>query len=321
MKGFNLVDFLIILILGYYLFIGLYKGFLREGVDLLGLVLSFLSAFRFYGVLGRYLATHLPLSYNFSKALAFLLILFTIEFVYVLIAWFFYYKIPLRVRASRINKILGFIPSIGKGIIEVSVAVTLLVSFPLSQGMKKNILDSRIGQSLVKKTDAFEKSFESIFGGAINETLTFLTVKPQDHEVVALNFTPSQLIIDENSEWEMLNLVNRERTKVGLNVLTMDFKLRDVARAHSLDMFKRNYFSHETPEGLSPFDRLDKAGIEYRAAGENLALAPSVELAHQGLMNSPGHKANILSPDFNKIGIGTVDGGLYGKMFSQEFTN
>ncbi len=66
---------------------------------------------------------------------------------------------------------------------------------------------------------------------------------------------------------------------------------------------------------------MDADSITYGYAGENLALAPSTELAMQGLMNSPGHRKNILSPNFTKVGIGVMDGGIYGKMFTQEFTD
>ena len=86
-------------------------------------------------------------------------------------------------------------------------------------------------------------------------------------------------------------------------------------------MLKKGYFSHYTPEGLSPFDRMEKVGIVYLAAGENLALSPNADLAMQGLMNSEGHKANILSKDFGKVGIGAIDGGVYGQMYCQEFTD
>lgn len=83
----------------------------------------------------------------------------------------------------------------------------------------------------------------------------------------------------------------------------------------------RGYFSHYTPEGLSPFDRMNAAGMSFSFAGENLALAPNVAMAMQGLMNSAGHRANILSPNFGKVGIGVIDGGIYGEMFCQEFTD
>jgi uncharacterized protein YkwD len=69
----------------------------------------------------------------------------------------------------------------------------------------------------------------------------------------------------------------------------------------------------------SPFDRLARAGIAYAASGENLAYAPSVELAHQGLMASPGHRANMLEPAYSRVGIGVQNAGLYGRMFTEEF--
>jgi uncharacterized protein YkwD len=101
----------------------------------------------------------------------------------------------------------------------------------------------------------------------------------------------------------------------------MNTKLRKLARDYAKDMLKKGYFSHYDIEGKSPFDRMDDYGIERRYAGENLAFAPSTELAMQGLMNSPGHRENILNPNFSKIGIGVMDGGVYGKMFTQEFTD
>jgi uncharacterized protein YkwD len=93
-----------------------------------------------------------------------------------------------------------------------------------------------------------------------------------------------------------------------------------VARGHSIDMLQRGYFAHETPEGRTPFDRMRDGGVRFTVAGENLALAPTVTLAHQGLMGSPGHRANILRPEFTRVGIGAAvaDGR---RMFTQNFAN
>jgi uncharacterized protein YkwD len=115
--------------------------------------------------------------------------------------------------------------------------------------------------------------------------------------------------------------VNNERTSRSLAALAFSDNLAAVARAHCSDMLKRGYFSHYTPEGLSPFDRMTEANIIFNNAGENLALAPNVDLAMKGLMQSPGHKANILSTNFHRIGVGVIDGGIYGEMFCQEFTD
>jgi uncharacterized protein YkwD len=86
-------------------------------------------------------------------------------------------------------------------------------------------------------------------------------------------------------------------------------------------MFARGYFSHISPEGKSPFDRMKAGGVSFGSAGENLALAPTLELAHQGLMNSPGHRANILSPKYKTVGIGIINGGPYGLMVTQDFSD
>ena len=67
--------------------------------------------------------------------------------------------------------------------------------------------------------------------------------------------------------------------------------------------------------------RTEIGGVTYDTAGENLALAPSLNQAHTGLMNSPGHKAIILSLNYHTVGIGIVDGGPYGIMVTQDFTD
>ena len=79
------------------------------------------------------------------------------------------------------------------------------------------------------------------------------------------------------------------------------------------------FFGHDNPDGKDPFDRMKAANVRFMAAGENLALAQTVEIAHTNLMNSPGHRANILKPQFGRLGIGILDGGFYGLMISQEF--
>ena len=119
----------------------------------------------------------------------------------------------------------------------------------------------------------------------------------------------------------MLELVNQERANAGLKPVKWDPEILPVARAHSRDMFARGYFSHYTPEGKDPFDRMKSGGIKYFSAGENLALGPTLKICHDGLMKSPGHRANILNPSYGRLGIGILDGGAYGLMISQEFRN
>lgn len=120
-------------------------------------------------------------------------------------------------------------------------------------------------------------------------------------------------------EQEMINLVNSERVANGLPKLQVDLQLSNVARMKSMDMVKNNYFSHESPTYGSPFEMMKQFGISYTSAGENIACNQSVKAAHTSLMNSQGHRENILSRSYDHIGIGIVDGGKCGKMFTQQF--
>ncbi|HEY3375717.1 MAG TPA: stalk domain-containing protein [Candidatus Aquicultor sp.] len=122
-------------------------------------------------------------------------------------------------------------------------------------------------------------------------------------------------------EQTMLNLVNKERRANGLNPLEIDPKLELMARRYSQEMIDHNFFSHTSPVSGQLLDRVTAAGVEdgWLLAGENLAGAPTVEAAFEGLMNSPSHKENMLEPKYTHAGIGVVDGGPYGKMFTQEF--
>ncbi|KUK81563.1 MAG: Sporulation uncharacterized protein YkwD [Pelotomaculum thermopropionicum] len=121
-------------------------------------------------------------------------------------------------------------------------------------------------------------------------------------------------------EQKMLDLVNRERINAGLSPLEIDLSLVKLSRMKAQDMIDQGYFSHNSPTYGSPFDMMRTYGIQYRYAGENLAGAPTVYRAHNSLMNSSGHRANILGRNFTGVGIGIVNGGPYGKIFVQLFT-
>lgn len=133
---------------------------------------------------------------------------------------------------------------------------------------------------------------------------------------------PEDIVVDADcstEEAEMLKLINQERAKAGAAPLTMDPELVKVARMKSRDMIANNYFDHNSPTYGDPFTMMTNMGIKYGYAGENLAGNPSLANAHETLMNSPGHRKNILNPNYTHAGIGIVEGGPYGKMFTQLF--
>jgi len=106
-------------------------------------------------------------------------------------------------------------------------------------------------------------------------------------------------------EREVFDLVNEERAKQGLNALEWHTDLAAIARRHSQDMAERNFFSHDNPDGLSPFDRMTQNGITYSWAAENIAQGQRTpKEVMQTWMNSPGHKANILNENLTHLGVG-----------------
>lgn len=121
------------------------------------------------------------------------------------------------------------------------------------------------------------------------------------------------------NEQQMLNLVNQERSKNGVKPLQIDNTVESLSRMKAQDMIDKNYFSHQSPTYGSPFDMLKKYNVKYLYAGENIAGNADVAAAHKSLMNSPGHRKNILNGNFTHVGIGIKNGGMYGKMYVQMF--
>lgn len=124
-----------------------------------------------------------------------------------------------------------------------------------------------------------------------------------------------------SQEKNMVDLVNKARKKNNLPSLKVDLKITKVARIKSQDMIDNDYFSHYSPTYGSPFDMLDRFEINYLQAAENIAANSSVDSAHESLMNSSGHRRNILNPDYTHIGVGIKRSDKYGYIFTQMFVS
>lgn len=328
MLGFNWIDILILIILIFYAIEGYSEGVLIAFIDLVAFSLSFILGITFYSQVASFLIKTITISQGFANAIGFFIAASFFEIVFNYLLKSLVANVPLFAtegpkdkNLAKISKILGIIPGTISGLVLASFILSLIMALPFSVFLKNSVSNSRIGSPIVTNTQGFAKSWGEIFGGAVNDTLSFLTIEPKSSESLNLNFKTSNIKVDKKAEQDMLFAVNKERVLVGLSPVVFSESLAQVGRDHCKDMFKRGYFSHYTPEGLSPFDRMLKASISFNYAGENLALAPNVQLAMKGLMQSKGHRDNILSQNFNKLGIGVIDGGVYGQMYCQEFTD
>lgn len=320
------VDCLLLVILGFSAIEGYALGVILATFDLVKFVASFLGGLKFYGVIAAGLINIFHMSSGYANALGFFISAFIIEVLLHLLLR----KMVKRVNnnglfqksdLSLVNNILGIFPGILSGVVLLMFILTVVTTLPVSPYLKGLVNTSSVGSFLVGRSQIIEHEIAGAFGGAANDTLNFLTVEPKSNASVSLGFKVTHGSIDSNAENKMVELVNQERTKRGLTPLSMDSLLQKLAREYAQEMLSRGYFSHYTPEGLSPFDRMSGSDINFEYAGENLAFSPNVDLAMQGLMNSPGHKANILSPNFHRVGVGVIDAGIYGEMFVQEFTD
>ncbi|MFD3413970.1 sigma-70 family RNA polymerase sigma factor [Streptomyces cyaneofuscatus] len=118
---------------------------------------------------------------------------------------------------------------------------------------------------------------------------------------------------------QVLQIVNTERAKEGCGPVTSNDLLATAAQRHSADMASRDYFSHTSPDGTDPGDRITAAGYRWSTYGENIAKGQRTPAdVMQAWMDSPGHRANILNCSFKEMGIGKVDSGG-GPVWTQKF--
>jgi uncharacterized protein YkwD len=145
--------------------------------------------------------------------------------------------------------------------------------------------------------------------------------------VIALNFPvyvgilaelpllspPGRSVDPAEAEVRMLELLNQARREARVNPLQLDAELREVALAHSEDMADHGFMGHVSPSTGTPDQRRERSGVLVSMFGENVAMAATPEVAHQGLMQSPGHRGNMLRPEFTHVGIGaaSTDNSLF----------
>jgi uncharacterized protein YkwD len=316
----NWIDISLLVVFLIAILAGWYRGFILGSLDLLSWAGSLALGYIFYSYMANLLDNFfnlgvwlLPLSFILTTILGRIAIGFIMRMIIRII--------PEKARFNPVNRILGIIPGAVNGWLYSIILSALLMSMPLKDTITEATRNSRFVGRLAMQSEWANNKLAPVFNDAIRQTINTLTVHPSSDETVSLPFKYDGGVERPELEAQMLVLVNKERTTHGLKPLKPDPEMTMVARAHSRDMFLKGYFAHVNLEGQDPFDRMKEARVNFRSAGENLALAKTVEMAHKNLMNSPGHRANILQPAYGRLGIGILDGGYYGLMISQEFRN
>lgn len=317
------VDVGIVLIILAAGWAGRRRGAVLLGMELLCFTAATAGALLFYAPLGDMVEKLFGTIPALSNLIAVTIIWILIEIGLALAIRFSLLKhLHQDLQLSWPNQLGGVVLNACKFAILTTLAIVIALALPIPVVAKSAIRESVLAQQLVSMGRVAQKEFAAGLSQDLGNSLNLFTlnITPTKTEYIELGFTTTG-IASPYDESAMLVLVNNERTNQGLSVLSTNEPARVVARAYATRMFAEGFFSHNDSNGKGPFNRLDDAGVKYSAAGENLALASNLAEAHQGLMNSPGHRANILNENFRKVGIGIIDGGPYGLMVVQLFTD
>jgi uncharacterized protein YkwD len=316
----NLVDILLGLVIIASVWAGVQRGFIAGLLELVAWTISLGVAWIGFPYVAQVLKSLFPRLSILLNPVSFIILLLVVRAITafgvnaLLARWQHFSRQP-------VNRALGLVPGLINGAIYASLLAALLLTVPITENLTAAAQKSAIAGRLSSEAEWANRRLAPIFDDAIRQNMTHVGTEVRPNESVALPYKVSRIEARPDLEARMLSLVNEERAAQGLPALAADPELTAVARAHASDMFARGYFSHYTPEHQDPFDRMQRAKVSYLTAGENLALGQTLLICHRGLMNSPGHRANILHQAFGRAGIGVVDGGLYGLMIAQEFRN
>ncbi len=209
---------------------------------------------------------------------------------------------------------------------DVTDRVKILSGFTSKEIETKNFTEKggkRVFETEVQMTESGEQEL-MIYAGNKNgyvkkahKTVPFIVKKEKMlEEDVKLKI--------ESLEKEVFALVNKERAKEGLSELEWSDELARAAKGHSIDMAENHYFSHTSLDGREFDERIENEGMSMGFGGENIAAgSKTAKDVMEQWMNSPGHRANILQPEFEKIGVGLAfsKDSKYGYYWTQCFAD
>lgn len=188
----------------------------------------------------------------------------------------------------------------------------------IRKGFNIYILQDSEGYDVFKTGDVYTYVFYDLHQG---ETVTAIQLIAASLEQKKNGlYAVGDKTLRNGFEQQLFDLTNAARVRHGLNALKWEPVVAGTARKHSVDMADHDYFSHENLHGKSPFDRMADDGVKFRGAGENLAYGQSSSIfAHEGLMNSIGHRENILLDGYSHLGTGVAFNEKSQPYFTENF--
>ena len=310
-----MLDFILGLVLAGLLVRGWTRGFVREVLDLVGLILGVWIAFRLSAPLGEFLSDRFGVSPEVA-AIGAGIVLFVLFGVAMAVAARYLSKVMNLPGLTMINRVGGAAVALGWGIVILLVVLNLALVLPLPPSWDQAIEDSTVAQAIAGPEALPQQAFESVGSSQVLASLTALQsvigasrAVPEGNEIIIIPPAPEDEIRQVRDEVaDLMVRINEYRAGQSLSALTTSAVFTDVAESRAAGMYTTGRISRDTPVGGSVLDDLGAAGVRPTLAGENLALASSSRAAFDGMLDSPTALAQLNEPGYDRAGVAVVDG-------------
>jgi len=323
--GAVVIDLVILVFLGLLLARGWTRGFVREAMDLVGLVIGTILAFRLGPAFGSIVAAMADVSDEVARLIGGFIVFVAVG-IGAAVATRSIERTARLPGLNLVNRASGAGLAAAWGVFLATLVLTLGVVLPMPPAVADSFDSSAVARTLTDPDGVAQEVFNGLAGDRLIETMLNLRAVVGTRRVIVDPDTVVQigesdfedLAEDRGAAFEIFDLVNAARISAGQAPLVWSDALAGVGVGHAMEMYLDGYFAHSSPKTGDVGDRVSDAGIRFSVAGENLALAATVTEVHEGLMNSPGHRSNIEADFYDSIGIAVVRGPL-GLMVVQVF--
>lgn len=312
-----MLDFLLGLYLAGLLVRGWLRGLVKEVLDLAGLVLGVVIAFRLSAPFGDFISDRFDVTPEWARIGAGIA-LFLIVGIGLSVLAFWLGKVMKLPGLNLSNRLLGAGFAVAWGITILLVLVSIVRALPLPSAVDETLADSAVVEAVASPDAPTQRLFQTLAGDDVLDTLLALEplvgnrrlVLDEDDVAQISPADPDELEVRAGEARDSFELVNRARVDAGAEPLAWSDGLAAVALGHALEMYEEGYVSHVSPTTGTVGDRVRDAGIRLLVVGENLALAASARAVHDGFLDSDGHRENMLRPRFDRLGVAAVRGPL-----------
>ena len=309
-----------------FLFVrGWARGFVKEAMDLLGVIIGLAVAFRLSPAAGAVVGGIVGSSPTVSRVLGGLLLFLLVGGAAALVAHYLHRVARLPGLALG-NRLTGAGLALAWGAFVATLVLSVVSLFRLPPALADQLDDSSVAATLTDPAGVPQTVFASVSGDRVLGVLLSLDDLIGDRRIILdgdgrvdFEAAPAEdLVTDPEATRDLFELLNEQRAEAGRSPLTWSDEYAGVALGHAQAMYTGGFFAHRSDTTGSVADRLASAGASATVAGENIALAPDSSEVHDGLVDSSAHHATMVDGRFQSVGVAAIDGPL-GLMVVQVF--